>query len=102
MTTGPDGWWHVIQAYKTFTPVRVRQSLTGGSILDLAAAVANIEKIPSLRQQNVPQPGNRQCALVQGAVVEVGEREVLASGRFIGELLTLFSRSSGLRLAWSS
>jgi hypothetical protein len=46
--------------------------------------LAEIEKIMSLPQQNVPQPGNRQCALVQGAVVEVGEREVLASGRFIG------------------
>ena len=45
-----------------------------------SAALAEIEKIVSLSQQNVTQPGNRQCALVQGAVVEVGEREVLASG----------------------
>jgi hypothetical protein len=36
-----------------------------------------------LRQQNVSQPGNRQCALVQGPVVEVGEREIFALSRFI-------------------
>src|SRR5207302_5306453 len=47
----------------------------------VCAALLAIRLLP---QQNLSQPGNRQCALVQGAVVEVGQREVLASGCFIG------------------
>jgi hypothetical protein len=57
MTTGPDGWWHVIQAYKTFTPVRVRQSLTGGSILDLAATLTNIERSHHFGSRTFPSQG---------------------------------------------
>jgi hypothetical protein len=53
-----------------------------GGLLNGACTAS--EKTMLLRQQNVPQPRNGQCALVQGAIVEVGEREVLASCRFVG------------------